>query len=127
VKIPRTVWNVYNKLGEPQHWKPGEKKTGPKWTLSKERGEMVRRLQALLDRYTFKFQFMVDRHVLAPAVPVLGGGAGNPNTVLSVTPDGTYESWNVLASEVKVVCVPREADYVKQYFAWLPEIDWEPE
>jgi len=50
--------------------------------------------------------------------------------LLSVTPLGTREfgvSWNVLASDVKVVCVPKEADYVKQYFEWLPEIDWEPE
>jgi hypothetical protein len=49
------------------------------------------------------------------------------NGMLSVTPSGTYESWNVLASDVMVVCVPNENEFVKKYFPVLPEIDWEPE
>lgn len=62
----------------------------------------------------------------AAAAGALGGGAQNENT-LSVMPSGTYESWKVLASDVKVVCVPSEIESVKEYFPWLPEIDWEPE
>jgi hypothetical protein len=54
-------------------------------------------------------------------------GSATNESVLSVAPLGTYESWNVLSSDVKVVCVPKETESVKQYFAWLPEIDWEPE
>lgn len=32
-----------------------------------------------------------------------------------------------LASQVKVTCVPRQDDVIKQYFPWLPEFEWEPE
>jgi hypothetical protein len=56
-----------------------------------------------------------------------GLGSSAMNGMLSVTPSGTYESWNVLASDVKVVCVPSENEFVKEYFPRLPEIDWEPE
>jgi hypothetical protein len=62
----------------------------------------------------------------AAAAEALGGSAKNENT-LSVMLPGTYESWNVLASDVKVVCVPRESEDVKKYFPGLPEIEWEPE
>jgi hypothetical protein len=33
----------------------------------------------------------------------------------------------VRASEVKVRCVPKEDDFIKDYFGGLPTIDWEPE
>ena len=70
--------------------------------------------------------------VFYTAAAALGGttmSAMNQDRVLSVTPSGTYElyeSWNVLASDVKVVCVPNESEFVKEYFHGLPEIDWEP-
>lgn len=34
---------------------------------------------------------------------------------------------SVLASEVRVTCVPSDDDFVRQYYPWLPIIDWEPE
>jgi hypothetical protein len=34
---------------------------------------------------------------------------------------------SVLASEVRVTCVPSDDDFVRQYYPWLPTIDWEPE
>ncbi len=46
---------------------------------------------------------------------------------LSVTLLGTYETWNVRTPDIKVTCVPKDTESVKQYFAWLPEIEWEPE
>ncbi len=71
------------------------------------------------------------RAIVRQATNAFYGGLGSSamNGMLSVTPLGIdgFESWNVRASDVKVVCVPKEADYVKQYFEWLPEIDWEPE
>src|ERR1700728_2415077 len=52
-----------------------------------------------------------------------------PEDFLSVTPldTGVFESWSVYASEVRVTCIPKPNDSVRQYFDWLPEIDWDPE
>jgi hypothetical protein len=47
--------------------------------------------------------------------------------VLSIGLIGNLEIWNVLASNVKVTCVPSENESVKNYFPWLPQIDWEPD
>ena len=58
---------------------------------------------------------------------LLGGGRKNDTLVLSVTLPGELESWNVLASGVRVTCVPRDAESVRQYFPGLPEINWVPE
>jgi len=58
---------------------------------------------------------------------ILGALTRGDAKFLSVTPLGSYEPWNVLASDVKVTCIPKDTDFVKQYFAWLPELDWEPE
>jgi hypothetical protein len=33
----------------------------------------------------------------------------------------------VFMSEVKVTCVPRQSEFMQQYFANLPVVDWEPE
>jgi hypothetical protein len=33
----------------------------------------------------------------------------------------------VLASDVKVTCVPKNEEYIKEFFPELPTIDWEPE
>ena len=33
----------------------------------------------------------------------------------------------VLASDVKVTCVPRDEDFIKEYFPGLPVIEWAPE
>jgi hypothetical protein len=41
----------------------------------------------------------------------------DPNT-LSITLD-TFESWDVRAADVKVTCVPKEAEMVKRHFDWL--------
>jgi hypothetical protein len=52
----------------------------------------------------------------------------NGEKVLSVTPLGDkYETWNVRASDVRVVCVPSESELVEKYFPGLPQIEWEPE
>jgi hypothetical protein len=34
---------------------------------------------------------------------------------------------NVLATDVRVTCVPRDDDFIREYFPGLPIIDWEPE
>jgi hypothetical protein len=48
--------------------------------------------------------------------------------VLTIAPFAdSYEAWNVLAADVKVVCVPRTEAYVKKSFPWLEEMEWEPE
>jgi hypothetical protein len=67
---------LYNKLGKsaPQVWRPGEKKTG--------RGEMYRRLQKLLDRYTYKFEVIAQHTVPVPAA--------------KLAPDASEESFEVL-------------------------------
>lgn len=70
-----------------------------------------------------KLRAIVRRSSAGGLGEIPGGG------LLSVTPlgAGTFESWNVVASDVKVTCVPRDSEAVKQYFPWIPEIDWEPE
>jgi hypothetical protein len=34
---------------------------------------------------------------------------------------------NVLASDVKVSCVPRNDDFIRSYFPNLEALDWDPE
>ena len=46
---------------------------------------------------------------------------------LSVMLTDTFESWSVRAADVKVTCVPKESEFMKEHYGWLPEIDWEPE
>jgi len=60
------------------------------------------------------------------AMALLGSSEKNEK-VLSVTLLDTYELWDVLASDVKVMCVPKDDETVKRYFPGLQEIDWEPE
>jgi hypothetical protein len=85
-------------------------------------GKTKRETKQLLQRGE-KLRAIVHR----AATPFYGGSAKNENT-LTVTPLGTtFEFWNVLASDVRVTCVPKETESVKRYFPWLPEIDWEPE
>lgn len=76
-----------------------------------------------------KLRAIVSRSSPSTALGVLAATLGGQAEVLSVIPTAarTYEPWNVLASDVKVTCVPRDTDWIKQYFAWLPEIEWEPE
>jgi hypothetical protein len=85
-------------------------------------GKTKRETKQLLQRGQ-KLRAVVRRSSVFGAAAGLGG----TSLLLSVTPLGSYESWNVLASDVKVTCIPRDSDSVKQYFAWLPEIDWEPD
>jgi hypothetical protein len=54
-------------------------------------------------------------------------GINKDASTLSVTFMETWETWNVRAADVKVTCVPKDSEGVKQHFPWLPEIDWEPE
>jgi hypothetical protein len=89
----------------------GKTKTETRQLL--RRGE---KLRAIVQRSSDSSRFMV------PAA-ILGGKV----EVLSVIPLGEYQFWNVLASDVKVTCVPKETEFVKQYFPQLREIDWEPE
>jgi hypothetical protein len=59
------------------------------------------------------------------------GGGVKTGKVLSVM---TFEKdprmslyGKVLASDVKVTCVPKDDDFIKEYFPELPTIDWDPE
>jgi hypothetical protein len=57
-----------------------------------------------------------------------GGGAktGKVLTVFSTEPKLALYG-QVLASEVRVTCVPKDDDFTNEYFAWLPTLNWEPE
>ena len=59
---------------------------------------------------------------------LMGGGVKNPKvlTVMKLEKDA-FLMGKVFAEEVKVTCVPKEADYIKQYFGWLPTFEWEPD
>jgi hypothetical protein len=48
-------------------------------------------------------------------------------SILAITLSGELESLEVLASDVKVTCVPREDERLNKYWPNLPEIPWEPE
>jgi hypothetical protein len=58
---------------------------------------------------------------------VLGGGMKNMTGLNVAGIEEPKFFGQVLASEVIVTCVPSDRDYVKQYYSWLPTIDWEPE
>jgi len=82
----------------------------------------------LLPRKGEKLRAMVSLHtnILGISGRILDDG-GKKERILTVIPLDKFEPWQVRESDVKVACVPKEADYVKQYYGWLPEIDWEPE
>jgi hypothetical protein len=59
-----------------------------------------------------------------------GGGVKTGNTllVMSFSADSKNNLYGkVLASDVKVICAPKDDEYVKKYFPDLPTIPWEPE
>jgi hypothetical protein len=61
---------------------------------------------------------------------LFGGPVKNPEIldVFAFPKDGDKGFYaSVLATDVRVTCVPRDIDYVTQYYSWLPIIDWEPE
>jgi hypothetical protein len=87
-------------------------------------GHMRRETKQLLPRKGEKLRAMVNMH--KTAFGLIGGGKKNENFLNVMLPD-TFESWNVRAADVKVTCVPKEDEFIRQYFEGLPEIDWEPE
>ncbi len=89
-------------------------------------GKTNRETKQLLKRGE-KLKTMVSRASAVGSASVFFGGTAKDERVLSVMLVDTLESWNVLAADVKVTCVPKDTESVKQYFAWLPEIEWEPE
>jgi hypothetical protein len=58
--------------------------------------------------------------------PVLLGGVKSTDT-LDVSTDEELFWGKVKLAEVRVTCVPRNHEFVRQNFQWLPEIEWEPE
>jgi hypothetical protein len=59
-----------------------------------------------------------------------GGGVktGRVLTVMALSKNFKSSLYGkVLASDVKVTCVPKDDAFMKEFFPWLPVIDWEPE
>jgi hypothetical protein len=59
------------------------------------------------------------------------GGGVKTGKVLSLTVFGENPKdtmfGKVLASQVRVTCVPKEDDFIKKHFSDLPVVQWEPE
>jgi hypothetical protein len=61
---------------------------------------------------------------------LMGGSVKNPKVlqVSALGKDGEDILYGkVLAADVRVTYVPKNADYINKYFAGLPTFDWEPE
>jgi hypothetical protein len=59
---------------------------------------------------------------------LMGGGAktGKVLTVMAFAPKISLYG-KVLASDVRITCVPKGDAFIQEHFAWLPVIVWEPE
>jgi hypothetical protein len=86
-------------------------------------GKMKREPKQLLPHKGEKLRAIVS---LAPKAENLGSSLAKDPTTLSLMTDD-FEFWYVKASDVRVRCVPRETKAVKEHFAWLQEIEWQPE
>jgi hypothetical protein len=91
-------------------------------------GNVTRETKQLLPHKGEKLRAMVSLNTNAFGffARILGDG-DKKERILTVIPLGKFEPWQVRESDIKVTCVPKEAAFVKQYYGWLPEIDWEPE
>lgn len=61
---------------------------------------------------------------------LMGGGekTGKTLSVMTFSTDPKLTLWGrVFAVDVRVRCVPKDDDFIKEHFAWLPTIDCEPE
>ncbi len=68
-----------------------------------------------------------ERNASPAALALAGGEIKNYDVLNVLSPELEVFFAFVLSKEVKVTCVPKDVDYVKQYYSWLPTIDWEPE
>jgi len=91
-------------------------------------GTITRETKQLLPHKGEKLRMMVNLNTNAFGffAQILDDG-DKKGRILTVIPLGKFEPWQVRESDIKVTCVPKEAAFVKQYYGWLPEIDWEPE
>jgi hypothetical protein len=91
-------------------------------------GNMTRETKQLLPHKGEKLRAMVNlrRNAFGITTSLLDSETKNERVLSVMLPD-TFESWSVRASDVKVTCIPKEDEFIRQYFEGLPEIDWEPE
>jgi hypothetical protein len=88
-----------------------------------KKGEQIR---GAISRHKEGFRGLPLPRVTAPPFPDLGHRRETPNEEILTITWRYLESGFVKASEVKVTCIPRDDDFVRQYFPDLPEIPWEP-
>jgi hypothetical protein len=89
-------------------------------------GKVKREAKQLLPRKGDKLRAIVRQATLSLSTGARFADSKDKTTLSLFLPE-TFESWCVRASDVKVTCIPKEAQFVAQRFGWLPEVDWEPE
>lgn len=90
-------------------------------------GVKARETKHLLPRRGEKLKAIVRLSTDASPLSQMLGTTEKSANLLLITFLDRFESWYVRRAEVKVTCVPKDVDYVRENFSWLPEIDWEPE